>query len=54
VETLRGSTSGGQEALLYETDGEGHVYFLQKSGWGDKAEKEMDAVVSFIKRSHGL
>jgi hypothetical protein len=53
VETLRGSASGGQEALLYETDGEGHVYFLQKSGWGDKAEKEMDAVVSFIKRSHG-
>jgi acetyl esterase/lipase len=53
VETLRGSAWGGQEALLYETDGEGHVYFLQKSGWGDKAEKEMDAVVSFIKRSHG-
>jgi acetyl esterase/lipase len=28
VETLRGSASGGQEALLHETDGEGHAYFL--------------------------
>ncbi|CAM0954107.1 unnamed protein product [Alopecurus aequalis] len=51
VETLRGSAWGGKEALLYETGGEGHVYFLEKSGWGDKAEKEMDAVVSFIKGS---
>uniref|UniRef100_A0ACD5ZPG8 Uncharacterized protein n=1 Tax=Avena sativa TaxID=4498 RepID=A0ACD5ZPG8_AVESA len=50
VETLRASAWGGQEALLYETAGEGHVYFLEKSGWGVKAEKEMDAVVSFIKR----
>ncbi|KAK1607469.1 hypothetical protein QYE76_031142 [Lolium multiflorum] len=49
VETLRGSAWGGEEAVLYETDGEGHVYFLEKSGWGDKADKEMDAVVSFIK-----
>nr|XP_051211667.1 probable carboxylesterase 13 [Lolium perenne] len=49
VETLRGSAWGGQEALLHETDGEGHAYFLEKSGQGHKADKEMDAVVSFIK-----
>ncbi|KAF7070665.1 hypothetical protein CFC21_076146 [Triticum aestivum] len=51
VEALRGSAWTGKEAVLYQTDGEGHVYFLEKSGWGDKAEREMDAVVSFIKRS---
>lgn len=53
VETLRGSGEwAGEEAALYETDGEGHVYFLENSGPGaDKAQKELDAVVLFIKRS---
>jgi hypothetical protein len=49
VETPRGSSWGGQEALLHQTHGEGHAYFLEKSGQGHKADKEMDAVVSFIK-----
>ncbi|KAM0822367.1 hypothetical protein ACQ4PT_071538 [Festuca glaucescens] len=31
VKTLRGSAWGGEEAVLYETDGEGHVYFLENS-----------------------
>jgi acetyl esterase/lipase len=54
VEALRGSAWEGEEAALYETGGEGHVYFLEEAAaaaGGDKAEAELDAVVSFIKRS---
>ncbi|KAL6644657.1 hypothetical protein ACP70R_014903 [Stipagrostis hirtigluma subsp. patula] len=52
VEALRGSAWEGEEAVLYETEGEGHVYFLDKSGGGgDKAAKEMAAVVSFINQN---
>ncbi|KAK1607468.1 hypothetical protein QYE76_031141 [Lolium multiflorum] len=49
VDTLRGSAWGGEEVVLYETDGEGHVHFLNKSRQGHKADKEMDVVVSFMK-----
>ncbi|KAF0908548.1 hypothetical protein E2562_026336 [Oryza meyeriana var. granulata] len=51
VETLRGSAWGGEEAALYETSGGGHVYLLEDGAGGDKAKAELDAVVSFIKRS---
>uniref|UniRef100_A0A0D9X8V1 Alpha/beta hydrolase fold-3 domain-containing protein n=1 Tax=Leersia perrieri TaxID=77586 RepID=A0A0D9X8V1_9ORYZ len=47
VEAVRASGWGG-EATLYETPGEYHVYFLVKPD-GEKATKEMDAVVAFIK-----
>uniref|UniRef100_A0A0D9X8V2 Alpha/beta hydrolase fold-3 domain-containing protein n=1 Tax=Leersia perrieri TaxID=77586 RepID=A0A0D9X8V2_9ORYZ len=51
VAALRGSAWGGEEAAMYETAGEGHVYFLEDAGaGGDKAAAEADAVVSFIKR----
>ncbi|GJN15961.1 hypothetical protein PR202_gb02910 [Eleusine coracana subsp. coracana] len=51
VETLRGSAWAGEEAVLYETEGEGHVYFIDKSGaGGEKAAREMAAVVAFIRR----
>ncbi|TKW10768.1 hypothetical protein SEVIR_6G188700v4 [Setaria viridis] len=51
VEALRGSAWAGEEAVLYETEGEGHVYFIDKfGGGGEKAKQEMAAVVSFIKR----
>ncbi|OEL20948.1 hypothetical protein BAE44_0018035 [Dichanthelium oligosanthes] len=51
VEALRGCEWAGEEAILYETEGEGHVYFIDKSGGaGEKAKKEMAAVVSFIKQ----
>lgn len=46
VEALRTSGRGG-EVRLYETPGERHVYFLLKPD-GEKAAKEMDAVVAFI------
>ncbi|KAE8806032.1 putative carboxylesterase 12 [Hordeum vulgare] len=46
VEALRASGWGG-EVRLYETPGEYHVYFLLKPD-GEKAAKEMDAVVAFI------
>ncbi|KAL6859095.1 hypothetical protein ACP4OV_018097 [Aristida adscensionis] len=54
IEALRGSAWAGEEAVVYETEGEGHVYFLDEAGGGgggDKAAREMAAVVSFIKRS---
>ncbi|CAO2163016.1 unnamed protein product [Urochloa humidicola] len=52
VEALRGSGAwDGEEAVLYETEGEGHAYFIDKSGGGgEKAKKEIAAVVSFINR----
>ncbi|KAM0895089.1 hypothetical protein ACQ4PT_024070 [Festuca glaucescens] len=55
VEALRGSAWGGEEAALYETEGEGHMYFLLKHARSDpvvaaKAANEMAAVVSFISR----
>ncbi|CAO2188583.1 unnamed protein product [Urochloa humidicola] len=52
VEALRGSGAWDMEdVVLYETEGEGHVYFIDKSGGGgEKAKKEMAAVVSFINR----
>jgi acetyl esterase/lipase len=49
VEALRGSAWAGEEALLHETEGEEHVYFIDKPG-GEKAKQEMAAVVSFVKR----
>ncbi|KAJ1268851.1 hypothetical protein BS78_07G165000 [Paspalum vaginatum] len=51
VEALRGSAWAGEEAVLYETQGEDHVYFIHKSGSsGDKAAEEMAAVAAFIQR----
>ncbi|CAL5005744.1 unnamed protein product [Urochloa decumbens] len=52
VEALRGSGAwAGEEALLYETEGEGHAYFIDKSGGGgEKAKMEIAAVASFINR----
>nr|CAB3481242.1 unnamed protein product [Digitaria exilis] len=52
VEALRGSGWDGEEVVLYETEGEGHVYFIDKSGGGgdEKAKKEMATVVSFIRQ----
>lgn len=55
VEALRGSAWGGEEAALYETEGEGHLYYFQKHARSDpvvaeKAAKEMAAVASFIRR----
>ncbi|XP_052164699.1 probable carboxylesterase 12 [Oryza glaberrima] len=46
VAAARASGWGG-EAVLYETPGENHVYFLVEPD-GEKAAKEMDAVVAFI------
>nr|CAB3483250.1 unnamed protein product [Digitaria exilis] len=46
VEALRGSGWDGEEVVLYETEGEGHVYFIDKSGGdGERAKKELAAVV---------
>ncbi|XP_037434727.1 tuliposide A-converting enzyme b3, amyloplastic-like [Triticum dicoccoides] len=55
VEALRGSAWGGEEAVLYETEGEGHMYYFSKAARSnsvvpEKAAKEMAIVVSFIKR----
>ncbi|GJN03779.1 hypothetical protein PR202_ga21257 [Eleusine coracana subsp. coracana] len=51
VEALRASAWAGEETVLYETEGEGHVYFIDNSGaGGEKAAREMAAVVSFIRR----
>ncbi|RLN04018.1 tuliposide A-converting enzyme 1, chloroplastic-like [Panicum miliaceum] len=51
VEAPRGSAWAGVEAALYETEGERHVYFIDKSaGAGEKAKREMAAVVSFIEQ----
>ncbi|XP_044949147.1 tuliposide A-converting enzyme b3, amyloplastic-like [Hordeum vulgare subsp. vulgare] len=55
VEALRRSAWGGEEAALYETEGEGHMYYFSKVARSnpvvaEKAAKEMAAVVSFIKR----
>lgn len=52
VEALRTSGWGG-EVRLYETPGEQHVYFLLKPD-GEKAAKEMDAVVAFINGDRSL
>ncbi|KAF0908549.1 hypothetical protein E2562_026337 [Oryza meyeriana var. granulata] len=46
VEAVRASGRGG-EVELYETPGENHVYFLLEPD-GEKAAKEMEAVVAFI------
>ncbi|XP_040382999.1 probable carboxylesterase 13 [Oryza brachyantha] len=46
VEAIRASGCAG-EAALYETPGERHVYFLLEPD-GEKAAKEMEAVVAFI------
>ena len=51
VEALRGSAWAGEEAVLYETGGEGHIYFLGKAGRLDKAEEEMAAIASFMASS---
>ncbi|XP_066326956.1 tuliposide A-converting enzyme 1, chloroplastic-like [Miscanthus floridulus] len=52
VDALRGSAWAGEEAVLYETQGEGHVYFIDKAGGdGENAKMEMAAVVSFIQQS---
>ncbi|KAK3124875.1 hypothetical protein QOZ80_7BG0595230 [Eleusine coracana subsp. coracana] len=51
LEALRRSAWAGEEALLYETRGEGHAYFLQKAGGLDRGEKELAAVASFIASS---
>ncbi|KAL6641155.1 hypothetical protein ACP70R_019336 [Stipagrostis hirtigluma subsp. patula] len=53
VEALRGSAWDGEEAVLYETDGAGHVYFLEKhgGGGGGKVEKEMAAIAAFMASS---
>ncbi|KAL6883705.1 hypothetical protein ACP4OV_011119 [Aristida adscensionis] len=50
VEALRGSAWAGEEAVLYQTDGAGHVYFLEKKA-GGKAEKEIAAIASFVASS---
>ncbi|CAL5012997.1 unnamed protein product [Urochloa decumbens] len=52
VEALRGGGAWkGEEVALYETEGEGHAYFIDKSGGGgEKAKKEIAAVASFINR----
>ncbi|CAL4999324.1 unnamed protein product [Urochloa decumbens] len=47
VEALRGGGAWkGEEALLYETRGEGHVFFLRKSNGRDTAKEEMIAAVA--------
>uniref|UniRef100_A0ACD5Y157 Uncharacterized protein n=1 Tax=Avena sativa TaxID=4498 RepID=A0ACD5Y157_AVESA len=55
VEALRGSTWGGEEAALHETEGENHQYYFQRGARSDpvvaaKAANEMAAVAAFIKR----
>jgi acetyl esterase/lipase len=55
VEALRGSAWDGEEAALYETEGEDHLYYFQKhasssSVVAKKTADEMAAVVSFINR----
>ncbi|CAO2202227.1 unnamed protein product [Urochloa humidicola] len=47
VEALRGSGAwAGEEAVLYETRGEGHAFFLRKSDGRDRAKEEMTAAVA--------
>ncbi|CAL5012981.1 unnamed protein product [Urochloa decumbens] len=47
VAALRGSGAwAGEEAVLYETRGEGHVFFLRKSDGRDTAKEEMIAAVA--------
>ncbi|KAF8769524.1 hypothetical protein HU200_006562 [Digitaria exilis] len=52
VEALRGSAWRGEEAVLYEDHGEGHVFFLRKTKGRDKAKEDMiAAVASFMASS---
>ncbi|CAO2211225.1 unnamed protein product [Urochloa humidicola] len=47
VAALRGGGAwAGEEAVLYETEGEGHVFFLRKSDARDRAKEEMIAAVA--------
>ncbi|CAL5005749.1 unnamed protein product [Urochloa decumbens] len=46
VAALRGGEWKGEEAVLYETRGEGHVFFLRKSDGRDTAKEEMIAAVA--------
>ncbi|KAK1606752.1 hypothetical protein QYE76_030425 [Lolium multiflorum] len=48
-----GASGWGGDVRLYETPGESHVYFLLKPD-GEKAAKEMDAVVAFINGNRPL
>jgi acetyl esterase/lipase len=48
-----GASGWGGEVRLYETPGEGHVYFLLKPD-GEKATREMEAVVAFINGNRTL
>ncbi|RCV31496.1 hypothetical protein SETIT_6G182500v2 [Setaria italica] len=49
VEALRGGAWQGEEAVLYETPCEGHVFFLRKSDGRDRAKEDMiAAVASFV------
>ncbi|XP_047046672.1 tuliposide A-converting enzyme 2, chloroplastic-like [Lolium rigidum] len=58
VEAVRASAWGGEEAALYETDGEEHLYYLRQHGArtssvaAEKAASEMAAVASFINRGN--
>ncbi|XP_047071035.1 probable carboxylesterase 2 [Lolium rigidum] len=48
-----GASGWGGDVRLYETPGESHVYFLLQPD-GEKAAKEMDAVVAFINGNRPL
>ncbi|KAF8654410.1 hypothetical protein HU200_061593 [Digitaria exilis] len=52
VEALRGSAWAGEEAVLYVTQGEGHVFFLRNFKESDRAMQDMiTAVASFLASS---
>lgn len=51
VAALKKSGWPGEEVVLYETKGEGHVYFLGKAGGLDRATKEVAAIAAFIASS---
>jgi acetyl esterase/lipase len=53
VEALRGGAWRGEEAVLYETPGEGHVFFLRKSDGRDMAKEDMIAAVASFMASSG-
>ncbi|KAM0855546.1 hypothetical protein ACQ4PT_049706 [Festuca glaucescens] len=48
-----GASGWGGDVRLYETPGESHVYFLLKPD-GEKAAKEMEAVVAFINGNRAI
>ena len=52
VEALRASAWAGDKAMLYEDQGERHVFFLSRSDGSGKAKQMIAAIASFMASSH--